>query len=351
MSWREACRIRPERFSSVGSSVYGYDLRQASSPIIKEYNHKLDCLDGEEINEISFTTHSNNVHIATADDDGYARVSDHVPNRIPKIAHNNNATHSTSATQTSGASSGIKCNHLQHDSNGSGLVTSAAFRPRSKNLDLATGGTDCTVCLWDVNRPRRPSTTFLIEKDEEEGVNQICNPPIVHSLSWSPSGRLLAAGLGDGSTQIMQVEGRKLLDRCRLRNGHDSAVASVLFPQFGGVGSSHVVAEDRLMVSGGNDGSILLWDLGANLSSKAIDPSTMFADSSAENADGGDTSIDEAMEDLSIGGGEPTILFGMRHGKKPNWIVNSNASDPVLSNSLFIADTSNDITVYILPRS
>ncbi len=77
----------------------------------------------------------------------------------------------------------------------------------------------------------------------------------------------------------------------------------------------------------------------------------MFADSSAENADGGDTSIDEAMEDLSIGGGEPTILFGMRHGKKPNWIVNSNASDPVLSNSLFIADTSNDITVYILPRS
>ncbi len=335
------------RYSSVGSSVYGYDLRNISSPIIKEFDYKLDGLNGEEINQITFTIYSNNVHIATADDDGLARVIDYAPNR--KNGGNNSTTTTTTTPQSR------KCKKLQHDINGSGLVTSAVFRPRSKNLDLATGGTDCTVCLWDVNRPRRPSASYVIEKDEEEGANQICNPPIVHSLSWSPSGRLLAAGLGDGSSMIMQVEGRKLVTGCRLRGGHYSAVASVLFPRFGGVESSHVGAEDRLMISGGNDGSLFLWDLGANVSTKSIDPSTMFEDTDiihggTDEEESACKDLGEAMGDLSISDDQPRILFGIRHAKKPNWIVNSNASDPVLSNSLFIADTSNNITAYTLPR-
>ena len=323
------------RFTAVGSSVYGYDLRQTTSPIIKDYHHKLTNLDGgEEINQIVFASHSNKIHLATADDDGYARVSDVIPNRMVE-----NTTESGEK----------RCRSLQHDENGSALVTSVAFRPRGgKNLDLATGGTDSTVCLWDVNRPRRPSSSLLMKRDEEEGVSQVCNPPIVHSLSWSPSGKLLAAGLGDGSAMIMQVEGRKLVEGHRLRGGHTMPVAFVLFPQFGGLGvtSSHITAEDRLMVSGGNDGSIFLWDLGAMMAPNAVDPSTMFVD---YNNDAESMSIDESMKDLSITS-EPRILFGLQHKKKPNWIESSNASEPVLPNSLFVADTINDITVYMLPR-
>ena len=69
------------RYSSVGSTVYGYDLRNTSSPIIKDCDYILDDLNGEEINQISFANHSNKTHTATADDDGFTRISDNLTNR------------------------------------------------------------------------------------------------------------------------------------------------------------------------------------------------------------------------------------------------------------------------------
>jgi hypothetical protein len=173
----------------------------------------------------------------------------------------------------------------------------------------------------------------------------------------------------------MEVEGRKLVEKCRLRGGHDAAVASVLFPQFGGVDSSHVVAEDRLMVTGGNDGSIMLWDLGSRLASQAVDPCTMFVDCVAstcadhvQQKDGNArTGVDDAMKSMSLSKSsekddgigrnscekksyEPEILFGVKHGKKPNYIESSRASNAAFPSSLFVADTSHEITVYSFPR-
>lgn len=335
-------------FASIGSAVYGFDLRQASSPILQQHHYQLQPLEGEEINQIEFTTAQTNkrIYIATADDDGFARVTDSIPNRL-----NANLNASSSASTKAAAN---KCTLLQHcadtlSSSSAALVTSLAFRPKAKYLDLATGGTDCTVCLWDVNRPRRPSSTFVIQREEEDGVNQVCNPPFVNSLSWSPSGRLLAAGLGDGTAMVMQVDGRRLVEGCRLKGGHDAAIASVLFPRFGGVDSSRVVADDRLLVTGGNDGSVILWDLGENLVKDGVDPSTVFVDCN-------DTSMNGAMKDLSLRdannacGKDPRILMGLQHGRKPNCIESCNAFDSVFPSSLFVADTSNAITVYTFPR-
>ena len=45
----------------------------------------------------------------------------------------------------------------------------------------------------------------------------------------------------------------------------------------------------------------------------------------------------------------PRILFKIAHRHKPNWIACSRASDAVLPNSLFVADTTNNISVYTLP--
>lgn len=332
-------------FCSVGSSVYGYDLRNATSPIIRDFDFQVTTLEGgEEINQIQLMTHqaTKRIYMASADDDGRARVTDQILNR--KIS-----------TSSQAPSNKIL---LQHDTSGSGLVTSLAFRPKAKNVDLATGGTDCTICLWDVHRPKRPSSTLAIQRDDEEdGMNQICNPPFVNSLAWSPSGRLLLTGLGDGTAVVMEVDGRKLVEKCRLRGGHDAAVASVLFPQFGGVNSKHIVAEDRLMVTGGNDGSIFLWDLGKNLAYQGVDPSTMFVDcmhsSSSGNVENNSVEVDDAMKALSLSttnSHDPTILFGVQHGKKPNFIESSRASNVAFPSSLFVADTSNDITVYTFPR-
>lgn len=328
-------------YASTGTSIYGYDLRQTSSPILQQHHFQLKSLEGgEEINEINMTTSLSNkkVYMGTADDDGYARVSDAVPNRYVFGSDVPSKSNSDSIL-------------LQHaDASSNALVTSIAFRPRAKTLDVATGGTDSIVCLWDANRPKRPSSSFTITRDEEEGVNQICNPPFVNSLAWSPSGWFLAAGCGDGTAMVMKVEGRKLTECVRLRGGHDAMISSVLFPQFGGVNSSHVMAEDRLLVTAGNDGSIFLWDLGSKIVNFGIDPSTVFDDCMQQDTG---MEIDNAMQGLSLNdknSKDPRILMGLEHGLKPNAIESSHSMDPVLSDSLFVADTSNDITVYSFPR-
>mmetsp|Transcript_3293 Transcript_3293/g.3829 ORF Transcript_3293/g.3829 Transcript_3293/m.3829 type:complete len:454 (-) Transcript_3293:2-1363(-) len=333
-------------YTAVGSKVFGYDLRQTKSPsIISQYDFHIAPIDGgEEINAIDIFHDSKHkkTFLATADDDGLLRVTDSLGNK-------------KASDVSSPSSISQRCSTYQHseDSTSPALVTSAAFRPRSiKTLDVATAGTDCTINLWDINRPHnKPSSTLHIRSDDSDNMNQICNPPIVHSLSWSSSGRLLAAGLGDGSCLIASIDGRSLVESYRLRGGHDSAVASVLFPRFGSSTSlswSHITAQDRLIITAGNDGSILLWDLGSVVAGdNAVSPSSMFTGC-------GDTGCNEEMlsafQDLSVTQQEPKILFGIPHGKKSNWIVSSSAEEQNLSSSLFVADTSNDITVYVLPR-
>ena len=44
---------------------------------------------------------------------------------------------------------------LHHDSNGVAVVPSCAFRPgATRGLELASGGTDCKVHLWDIFKPK-----------------------------------------------------------------------------------------------------------------------------------------------------------------------------------------------------
>jgi len=42
---------------------------------------------------------------------------------------------------------------LRHDSDNVAMVMSAVFRTKRKD-EIASGGTDCTVHLWDANKPR-----------------------------------------------------------------------------------------------------------------------------------------------------------------------------------------------------
>lgn len=44
---------------------------------------------------------------------------------------------------------------LHHDPNGVAVVPTCAFRPgSSKSLELASGGTDCKIHLWDLMKPK-----------------------------------------------------------------------------------------------------------------------------------------------------------------------------------------------------
>ncbi len=326
------------RYTSVGSTIYGYDLRHTKSPcIISQPDFQISPTHGgEEINCLDFchVTKDGKTYLATADDDGMIRVYDSVPGK--KGGNDSINTH-IQPFRT-----------YQHAEDELVLATSVLFRPHSmKFRDVVTAGTDCTICLWDINRPHnRPSSFILVRQDDNQDSVQICNPPIVHSLSWSASGRLLSAGLGDGTCLVASVDGRNLVESCRLR-GHNSAVASVLFPNFTLTSSdSNMSSDDRLMVSAGSDGNILFWDLGSHVAGcDAVDPSSQFIDCNHKSY----SDVDEASNTLQeISLSQETsqkVLFGIPHQEKINFMTSSKKEDY----TLFVSDTSNDITIYTLP--
>ena len=331
-------------YLSVGNRIYGYDLRNAKSPIIRECDI---CLSGimeneDEINQIVFSGTGGNgkVRIAAADDCGDVRVSDAVPYKLSPGGKTSNDKRQKQ-----------RCQVLQHAKDGSAMATCAAFRPRCSGQDLVTGGTDCAIHLWDISRPRRPSYSVHISGDDT-GASQVCNPPMVFDLSFSPSGKFLAAGLGDGTVSILGIKGRVLQEKCRLRDAHSRSVASVIYPSFGCDSSSHVAANDRLLVSGGSDGKLYLWDVGSSVAgSSAVEPSTWLV--GCENGE-----LDRNMASLSLDekaekkedSEQPKILFGVPHGEKINNITSSTSHETALSSSVFVADTSFNITAYTFGR-
>ena len=218
---------------------------------------------------------------------------------------------------------------------------------------------------------RRPIASYTItpteDATEETSKPQVCNPPMVHTLAWSNSGRLLASGLGDGNCCIFGVENRSLVQVGLLKSGHDASVASILFPSFSS--SPNVNAtnntnystsvptssseDDRIVLSAGSDGAILCWDLGSVVSEtlggrdadhvNKWDPSFLFPPSLLQTPRNASPNTPPSLDELSLLD-RPRILFGIPHGSKPNWMVSRN--NPA---TLFVADTSNDITAYTIP--
>ena len=164
-------------------------------------------------------------------------------------------------------------------------------------------------------------------------------------MAWSPSGRLLVAGLGDGSCAVVaSADQRRLVLTSRIQEAHSGAVASVVFPEWQTSSSLHVAAHDRLLATAGNDGLLVLWDLGSMLCGDgAMDPASSLLTLQELSSETSSTS--------TINGDvfQPKTLVAFTLAGKPNWVVSSRGRDPVFPTSLFVADTTNDITAYTIP--
>jgi WD repeat-containing protein 53 len=350
-------------YTAVENNVYGYDLRNITSPIITDSSIDFSFLGApDEINQIAFSprrnlptdrrkdsrNNSSVTYLAAADDSGTVRVTD-------SIGADNNGC------------STLRRNKRVYCHGRDAMVTSLAFCPRSTNKQtcclLASGGTDCCIQLWDIGNAKSkeqqqqlPLCSVSIPPTDA-AANQICNPPMVHSLNWSPSGLLLAAGLGDGSVALLQQTGTSLVLTARLNDAHSGSLASCLFPEWtctnnNNANSTAIAAHDRLFCTAGNDGCIVLWDLGVTVSGsdKAINPADILQLQSDDDVTpklnglrlSAATKIDADMD-------QPQTLFAFQHVAKPNWMVSSRGRDPVFPSSLFVADTSHDITAYTIP--
>ena len=147
----------------------------------------------------------------------------------------------------------------------------------------------------------------------------------------------------------------KLVQAGWLTPGHDASVASVVFPSF-------CRDNERVLLTAGNDGAILCWDLGSSEafwgSSVAVpnNPRELFAESlvvAPDDETNNNNNLTDQMEGLSMKEEQeeetPKILFGIPHGTKPNWMVTSGKGGDPAMGTLFVADTSNDITAYSIP--
>ncbi|KAL3805970.1 hypothetical protein ACHAW5_002506 [Stephanodiscus triporus] len=236
-------------YVSSGNRVYGYDLRRhvdvasttttkttTSTPMtIRTPHHGLtdDFGCADEINELSFSyprRGGRNAYLLVVEDPrfrGEWRES-RTGTTVLRLLHADPGTSAIATCATFRPKS--------HDGGGGG-------RGNGAHSYLATAGTDCAVKLWDAGdgrRSRRPTSIATIgprrvDDPSSSSSIRLCNPPYVHSLSWSPSGRLLAAGVGDGSVTVYRAEGHRLVGVGRFGDevgGHASAVAAVRFADF-----------------------------------------------------------------------------------------------------------------------
>jgi WD40 repeat protein len=164
-------------YLAVDNTVVMYDLRQISAPIVRhdaprrtvlqhqdevnqislafgciqnqqpKYYHKRPKKGGnnrkaKKSNDVPTNCSSNSLYLAACDDAGTVRFVD---------VHDTNTTSIDTSTI------------LHHDSEGIAVVPTCAIRPRPLQnngmaavavLELASGGSDCKIHLWDLSKPK-----------------------------------------------------------------------------------------------------------------------------------------------------------------------------------------------------
>ncbi|RMX70164.1 hypothetical protein KXD40_008652 [Peronospora effusa] len=156
----------------------------------------------------------------------------------------------------------FKTLRMQH----SNICSVAPFRPNA-TWDLVSGGMDGLLLFWDFFRGKVRFSVDLntgvyglgnrddtVGDDKESSVQQMFNPPLVHSLAFAPNGKSFAVGLGDASIAVVDYRSKQI--KRRLKH-HGAMVSQVHFAAF------H--PQDRL-VSAANDAKVCMWDYHAALS-------------------------------------------------------------------------------------
>lgn len=270
------------------------------------------------------------------------------PKSIPTVACADDTgqvnlwSQTTPNTSNSTTASWQHCRMLSHSSDDT-LVLSCALDEHAKYL--VTGTSDCFVRLWSWTTGQLLSQSSVTAvQQEQQRQQQLCNPPMIHTLTWMPSFPCFVAGCGDGSLAIGNAQGVWL---SRVDAAHGASVAACC--PFGND------PEWGCLASTGNDGRIVLWEMQSLLlSSRESRSKTNNTDGNATNSSGRDwlygardsgdiSELNDAIDSWSLKQ-EPQTLLAWDHVRgmnKPNDMVHSETA-------LFLADTSPTITMYTI---
>ncbi|KAM9036177.1 WD repeat-containing protein 53 isoform 1-T5 [Sarcophilus harrisii] len=219
----------------------------------------------------------------------------------------------------------------------SNICSSVAFRPQ-RPQSLLSCGLDMQVMLWNLQKAR-PLWTINLQEDEieetgEQASSQLFNPALVHSLSVASCGNVFSCGAEDGKVRIFRVLGFKCEQELAFK-GHTLGVSQV-----------HFLPDSYWLLTGGNDGKVMLWDVTSKVGKKQKSPikfthkkkiktSVYPKQKTNDNVLGTDETIStELLPKLTV-----------EHGEKVNWLSYTKIKG---SGQILVADQSSCISVYPL---
>ncbi|KFQ29034.1 PREDICTED: WD repeat-containing protein 53 [Merops nubicus] len=292
--------LRPTRlYSSHGETISLLDVRSLKEPV--ESFH----VNEEEINCLS--VNESDSFLAAADDSGTIQVIDLESKKVRRA--------------------------LRH----SNICSSVAFRPQ-RPQSLVSCGLDMQVMLWNLQKARPLWTTNLQEcemgEDSPQSAGQFFNPPLAHSLSVASCGNIFGCGAQDGKVRIFRVTSTKFEGELEFQ-AHSLGVSQVLF-----------MPEAYWLLTGGNDGKVLLWDISSDVGkqqkSPAKSPLRRKAQATASTKKDGNLHKVASSQHARV---LPKLTI--EHGEKVNWISYTEIKG---SKRVLVADQTSSVSVYPLPE-
>lgn len=263
-------------YVSGGQELFEFDLRQFDKPT---YQYKCNK---EEINHIAINEKDD--FLASCDDSGQIKIIQLREKRVFKT--------------------------LRKHSN---ICASVSFRTR-RPWDLFSGGYDKQLIQWDFSRGRSVCIINMDEIGTMSDTEFIVNPPFIHSLSTSYSGKYLACGIENAQVQVFNAS-KRTPEFLATLSGHTQGVSQVHFAAF--------EDSESILVSGGNDGQIIIWNI-EHLHASPVNGHT------------------SASSDVATAAPSAPKVH-INHGEKVNWISTGRTANRKF---LVVADNSNALTVY-----
>lgn len=246
------------------------------------------------------------------------------------------------------------------------VVGALSFRPKSQR-EIISGGFDCQSCLWDFSRGRplnsvlfttgASSTSPETQQPTSISPMNIINPPFVHAIGFTGSGREIVCALGDGSLRLLQSPDCTPLHAVQAH----TAMATAL----------HIAG--NTVISGGGDKILKFWNVisadiddideksGAGNSrdellfaNMAISSGAASAESSKERKTSKKSKAKAEEMSSSMSKLKLSEVTGsaIEHGHKVNAISASRSELELMSGSaggtIAVADTTKNISIYTL---
>ncbi|NXX39423.1 WDR53 protein, partial [Tricholaema leucomelas] len=283
-------------YTSHGEAISLLDVRSLKEPV--EHFH----VNEEEINCLSVNEADS--FLAAADDSGAIKIMDLEKKKVIRS--------------------------LRH----SNICSSVVFRPQ-RPQSLVSCGLDMQVMLWNLQKARPLWTTNLqeCETDGPQSAGQFFNPPLAHSLSVASCGNIFSCGAQDGKVRIFRVTGSRFEQEMEFQ-GHSLGVSQVLF-----------MPEAYWLLTGGNDGKVLLWDVSSDVGKPQKSPAKSLQRRKAQAP--ASTRKSEKLTKVAADERDKMLpKLTIEHGEKVNWILCTEIKG---SKRVLVADQSSSISLYLLP--